>query len=301
MPNTLRERDWEILLERINTGNCTPFLGAGACEGTLPLGSEIAQQWAKKNSYPFEDCGDLVRVAQYLAVEYDPMYPKEMLLNLFDEKFQQNGIPDLRSKNEPHSVLADLPLLVYMTTNYDDLMVRALKLRNKNPYQELCPWNSTLQLSHTPIYGDHDHQPDVMSPLVYHLHGHSPFAESLVLTEDDYLDFLLNISRDDSLIRPRIQAALTNASLLFVGYNLSDWSFRVIFRGLVASKEKSLRRMSISVQLPPISSSDPATQHNAQKYLDSYFGMFDIKVYWGTAREFMTELRQRWEDYKNAE
>ena len=33
----LKEETWEILLERIRDKKCTPFLGAGACAGALPL------------------------------------------------------------------------------------------------------------------------------------------------------------------------------------------------------------------------------------------------------------------------
>ena len=75
MPNTLGERDWDLLLRRIKAGKCTPFLRAGACYGVLPLGSHIAQEWAEEHDYPLEDCGDLARVAQFLAVQYDPMFP----------------------------------------------------------------------------------------------------------------------------------------------------------------------------------------------------------------------------------
>jgi hypothetical protein len=100
---------------------------------------------------------------------------------------------------------------------------------------------------------------------------------------------------------PRIQRALTGTSLLFIGYSLADWNFRVLFRGLIFSTERSLRRVSISVQLPPIESNKSnLTVQKAQKYLDKYFGRIDIKVYWGTAQEFMKELQQRWEEFKNA-
>ena len=62
--NKLGESDWELLLKRIAEGRCTPFLGAGVCYGTLPLGSEIAAAWAKKEEFPLDDCSDLAKVAQ---------------------------------------------------------------------------------------------------------------------------------------------------------------------------------------------------------------------------------------------
>lgn len=300
MPNTLENKDWDLILNRIKFGKCTPFLGAGACAGILPLGSMVAKEWARQHNYPLDDDYDLVRVAQYLAVEVDPMFPKEDILNQFNKKIAQKGLPDFKKKHEIHSVLADLPIPVYMTTNYDDFMVRALKARNKEPKRELCKWNTLIE-DYPSIWQDENvYDPTPEKPVVFHLHGINDVPESIVLTEDDYLDFLVNISRDQDLLPPRIQRSLTGTSLLFIGYNLADWNFRVLFRGLIVSMERSLRRMSISVQLPPINShGSDSTNKRAQKYLDEYFDRIDIKVYWGTTQEFMQELGQRWEDIKH--
>ena len=81
MQSALQDRDWTLLLRRIKDGKCTPFLGAGACAGILPLGGDIARDWANEYEYPLADNGDLARVAQYLAVQYDPMFPKEEIAN----------------------------------------------------------------------------------------------------------------------------------------------------------------------------------------------------------------------------
>ena len=297
MPNTLEERDWRLLLRRIKAGKCTPFLGAGACFGVLPLGSHIAEKWAEDHHYPLEDCGDLARVAQFLAVEYDPMFPKEEIL---EQWFKKVALPDFTEPDEPHGALADLPLPIYMTTNYDDFMVQALESRNKDPKRELCRWNQLVKDRPCIFESEPGFMPTVANPVVFHLHGHDKVPESLVLTEDDYLDFLVNISRDQALLPPRIQEALTGASLLFIGYSLADWSFRVLFRGLVTSTEPSLRRISVTVQLPPRSTDAPESmQQQVQKYLDEYFNRIDVRVYWGTAREFAAELRRRWREFSN--
>jgi hypothetical protein len=47
MLDITKDENWKILLGRIKAGKCTPFLGAGASYGTFPLGSDIAQAWAK--------------------------------------------------------------------------------------------------------------------------------------------------------------------------------------------------------------------------------------------------------------
>jgi hypothetical protein len=281
----VNEGDWERLLARIESGYCTPFLGAGACYGTLPLGGDIAREWAAEEGYPLDDQHDLARVAQFVGVNSnDPMWPKEKV----QARLRGLGPPDFTNPEEPHALLADLPLPVYMTTNYDSFMTLALQHRGRNPESDICHWNRHpgLDAEREVFAADPDYVPTVSRPLVYHLHGRLDIPESIVLTEDDYLDFLVAISRDDDLLPHPIQKALAGSSLLLIGYGLADWSFRVLHRGLVMAGEQSLRRLSLTVQLPG--------EAAAQTYLDSYFGAMNVRVYWGTAAQFVRELRERW-------
>jgi hypothetical protein len=110
------------------------------------------------------------------------------------------------------------------------------------------------------------------------------------------LDFLVNVSREQERIPARIQRAMSSSSLLFIGYSLADWSFRVIFRGILQTVEQSLRRISVTVQLPP-QEVESLAQQARQSYLDDYFKSKDMRVYWGTAREFAADLRANWERY----
>lgn len=286
-------------MRRIRAGKCTPFLGAGAAYGVLPLGSQISRDWAQKYGYPLDDTENLARVATYLAVQYDAMFPKETLLRNW---FQNSKLPDYTNPNEPHATLASLPLPIYMTTNYDGFMTSALKAAGKRPHRELCRWNKFIKDSPSIFDQDPGFEPSPEEPVVFHLHGHDQVPESLVLTEDDYLDFLVSISRDDQLLPHRVRRCLAGTSLLFVGYSLADWSFRVLFRGLVTSMEQSLRRISVTVQLPPVSGQDVPETNKAeiQTYLAKYFDQIDIRVYWGTAQEFMTELHTRWEAFQTS-
>ena len=146
MACALEENDWNTLLRRIKAGKCTPFLGAGVNSGILTVGSEIAQKLAETHRCPFKDTADLARVTQVLAVENDPMYPKEEVLRLLSEQLekwkQSIDINDFfGSEDQPLGVLAGLPLPIYMTTNYDNLIVKALETHRKDPKRELCRWN----------------------------------------------------------------------------------------------------------------------------------------------------------------
>lgn len=121
----------------------------------------------------------------------------------------------------------------------------------------------------------------------------------MVLTEGDYLDFLIRLSRDQDLLPPSIRTALAGTSLLFVGYSLMDWNFRVIFRGIVGSLGASLGYTSIAVQLP-LGGLTEQERERAQRYLDQYFDQIQkikVHIYWGDVRQFARELRERWEDF----
>jgi len=298
------EIKWDLLVDRINDGKCTPFLGAGACADVLPVGGAVAQTWAQTYGYPLDDSHDLIRVAQYIAVTQDPMWPKEAIIKEFKKRVEEVGPPDFNNPLKPHSFLADLPVPVYLTTNYDDFMEQALRTRKRDAQQALCRWNDYLETnkdSAPSAFDKRNYKPDVDKPVVFHLHGHSGVPESLVLTEDDYLDFMVSISRNEDLLPPRIREALAGTTLLFLGYAITDWDFRVLFRSLVSYLTKSVQRGHISVQLDPGKKGNDAEKAaRAQDYLNRYFGGLNIGMFWGTCEQFVAELRTRWEAAKVA-
>jgi len=203
-----------------------------------------------------------------------------------------NASPDFSDKSEPHRVLAELPLPVYLTTNYDDFMTRALTRKNRDPKREICRWNTLTRTE--PSRFDDGYQPTPANPVVFHLHGHTQIASSIVLTEDDYFDFLVNVSRDPLVVPPRIQKALTETSVLFIGYGLADWNFRVLLQGLSRYIEKGLGRTHMAVMTPPDVPDSETQQKKAQEYLSKYYQNIDVQVFWGTARSFCAELGERW-------
>lgn len=287
---SIDDAGWDDLLQNIGVGICTPFLGAGASVPWLPSAAELAEKWAEQYNYPLEDSKNLSRVAQFLATTRSNPFPKIQIKKRFDAVLT----PEFHVENDLHALLADLPLPVYITTNYDDLMVRALRAKNKEPRQELCRWNFLVR-QHPSIYdAEPAYQPTEKTPLVYHLHGAIQFPLSLVLTEDDYVDFLINM--DEKLLPPRVQESFTGASILFLGYGLNDWNFKLLFRTMVTYMQKSMVQTHVSVQLVPLDRKVPkAKRTEALKYLDAYYTKLNIKVYWGTCRQFTEDLRARWQ------
>lgn len=290
----MEDSDWSRLVKQLKDGRCTPFLGAGACHPTLLTGGELSEKLAVEYDYPFIDRTDLSRVAQYAATVDDRVTVKERVAEMIDEA----GYPDFTSDDEPHALLAKLPLPVYLTTNYDDFMVSALEeAGGKLPRCAICRWWEVAPPD-AQRAADHDHDPSADNPIVYHLHGSCTDVSSLVLTEDDYLDFLINLTVDHGndgriLIPTSILDSLMEP-LLFIGYSLQDWTFRVLFHGLLRTVAGSRHRRHVSVQLrPPLNSGNHRAR--AERYLNTYFRDWKVSVYWGTAHEFCTKLRDRLE------
>jgi hypothetical protein len=291
----VEEADWARLLAQLGRGDCTPFLGAGAC-GTLPSGAELRSRWAAAYEYPFADDGDLARVMQYAAIsEGDTIYLKENVCQYLGSAQP----PDFDDPAEPHALLADFPIPVFITTNYDDFLARALKVVGKNPNSAMCSWFADADYDREFFETMPGLKPTPAEPLVYHLHGSMQTPKSLVLTESDYLEFLVKIttSHDDEALRiipSAILSALTDNPLLFIGYSLQDWTFRVLFHGLLRTIPGIHRRRNVSVQLlPPVPQRTKEAEERARRYLTRYLEDWRISIYWGTATEFCRELRQR--------
>lgn len=218
---------WEELVRRINRCQLTPFLGAGISRPPLPGATELAEELAAACGYPFRN-RDLMAVAQFMATTVDGAAPKAAV----QERFQQVADPDFRDPAQPHAVLASLPIPVYLTTNYDDYMEKALGAVNRTAQVEVCRWNSGLRRRRSYLA---EREPDLGAPVVFHLHGHIDDPDSFVLTEDDYLDFMVNARRyeaasDMSLqaLPPKVDELISTTSLLFLGYGLRDWNLRVL-------------------------------------------------------------------------
>ena len=195
----LKNQDWEDLLDSLLKRTCTPFIGKGASAPWIPV-SEWAIDMAKDNDYPLEDSSQLSRVAQFVAIaDGSEMTPK----NILSRKLEKVRAPDFsleKNRNTPYAVLADLNLPIYVTTNYDYLLEESLRSRGKNPVSEFCRWSKVLEESGDNSAFNSNYVPTESQPLVYHLHGGINEPASMVLTENDYVDFLIYMSRDNGIV-----------------------------------------------------------------------------------------------------
>lgn len=288
----LEEDVWDTLVDNVIEGTCTPFLGAGVAVPHLPTGRSLATTLAQEYGYPLEDPTNLPRVAQYIATVRDPLYAKRRVrdqITTQQDQFLRSG--ERFPKN--YQMLANLGLPLYLTTNYDDFLTRALKDAYRAPQVETCRWNVQLfdELKSYP-----EAELTVAKPFVFHLHGQLSKPNSLLVTEDDYIDFTVSLGeRDENSIIPHwIRRALATTALLFVGYSLEDWNFRVLMRQLMKQQkvQRHQQALSLSVQLSD-KGIPKARRPKAERFLADYLGTSAIQIYWGPAGPFLEKLDQR--------
>jgi hypothetical protein len=312
---------WPALLRNIRLGRCTPILGPGLSEPLLGSRRQMARRWAEAYSYPMaaHDRDNLPQVAQYLAVNQDPIFARDELsesvrteiLEIYGPnlpaELRQATLSELISAvgrqrrlvdpDDPHRVLAGLPLPIFITAGFGNLLADALTEAGKEPQVTLCPWNEHVELSPSLYGAGAGYRPETVRPLVYHLFGNLREPDSVVLTEDDYFDFLIGVTGNKDLIPPVVRRALADTALLFLGFRMDDWDFRVLFRSLMSQEGRSRRSRyaHVAVQIDP-EEGQILKPEGARRYLESYFEDADISIYWGSSEDFIQELGRRWQE-----
>lgn len=327
---------WPSLLNAIrNNAACTPILGPGLYEPLMGGWPEMAESLAEQFHFPLSAFlrQSIPQVTQYIATHYDLNTLFTSVDNMMRRALQTRfgaQLPALLQKPnasleelfraagrlaresdpyEPHRILAGLPLRIYVTTNYDDMLAEALReteIENesgqkvkKRPEVVICPWSERFYAPS--IYDDEPgYVPSVERPLVYHLFGHLSLPDSMVLTEDDYFEFLMgftaNKKRTPPVIPPAVLRALTDTALLILGFALDDWAFRALFRTVMVQPGgvRRGRYAHVGIQLEPddVRNLNP---RRAYQYLQKYFGDAQINLYWGKSDDFLRELAQRWQ------
>jgi hypothetical protein len=307
---------WPALVRNIQEGACTPIVGWGINEALLGSSHEIARNWAERYRFPLEahDRENLASVAQYLAVNQDYQFvrtelrqylreevlrrhgrelPAELQEASFAALFEEVGrLRRQRDPAEPNRALAQMPFPLYITTNPDNFLAAALAEAGREPRVLLCPWNDAVEQS----TAEYDGEPTVQRPLVYHLFGQLARPETIVVTEDDYFDYLIGVTSNRDLIPAVVRRAQAASALLFLGFQVDDWKFRVLFRSIMRAEGggRRLHYRHIAVQIDPDEGRilDP---ERARHYLESYFQDAKISIYWGSTDDFVRELLAHWE------
>jgi hypothetical protein len=306
---------WPTIVRSLKRGQCTPIIGSYSAEAVLGGLHEVAGHWSEIYGYPLaaHQREALHEVAQYLSVNQAPQFPREEIIESLRAVMAKRFADDLaegaadadiydlmavageiiRERNEADlfKLLAEQPLPIYVTTGYHSLLSEALRAAGKDPMVEFCRWNEDIEKIPS-IYDDEPkYLPTPERPLVFHLYGILAEPDSLVITEDDYFDYLIRVSRDVELIPLPVREALNDTALLFLGFRVDDWDFRVLFRSLMQQEGRGRRRKYAHIAGQVALDEDNfMIPERARRYFESYFQNSDISLFWGSVEDFAREL-----------
>jgi hypothetical protein len=224
----------QLIASAVTERKCILFLGAGVhapppddspfdypATDRPPIGSALSRALATGCNlaarFPSEDPANLQRVALF----YEIARSRHQLVDAVTDAVQtgKHASPMLMA-------LAELGFPLVITTNFDQLFEHALIANGKRPRVAIY----TPKLEPTTDHRD----PTAENPIVFKIHGDISAPETIVITDEDYIQFVLRMSNKDPYdpVPLTLKYYLTGWTTLFLGYSLLDYNLRLLFKTL---------------------------------------------------------------------
>jgi len=237
----MRDVIWSSLITSMQAGQCVLVLGpdipvepAAGSPSAMPSGTSLreafCQDLAKQLEEADQKVGEKVLFAVAQQFNDSPEFATVNLKNIAAKFFRARGY----SPGPLYLELAQCPFSIVLTTCHDDLFAKALKENNKEPTRYWYHYQGEPR-DNKEIAGT----PDPYSPALYHLFGAVDEPNSLVLTENDLLDFVIHVTAGRPKLPDSLRSALRNKTFLFLGFGIRHWYLRVLLKLMVRSLELS--------------------------------------------------------------
>ncbi len=261
------------IARHVSAGRCILFLGAGVHYPPPPsapparrysypraerpppggdLSEVLARDCGFADDFPGESPRHLARVARC----YEYVHGRSALVDAVT-----HAVHDRTRPSPVLRALAELQFPLVATTNYDQLFEAALQSHGKRPH--VCVYEpEPRRIAVVPP----DPTPEV--PFVIKLHGDVKVRESLVITDEDYIRFVMRMGdkEPDNPVPETFRYFFKRWPTLFVGYSLKDYNLRLLFQTLRWKMDPSYTPRTYSVDPSP----DPLVLdvlQNQQKYV----------------------------------
>ena len=229
------------VIAKLRSGKGVPILGPALNEPLLGSLRALARRWAKENRFPMASPihDDLPQVAQFVAMTFDPEWPRlELLRHLCDELMSRHRevidqalvsryeagdwnddtadqfLDDLmvdvwvkrnsQSDDDPYNVLARLPCPIYLTANFDSVLEEAIRRAGHDPKPDGFNWRDDRDDPNSPFIRDPNYKPTRQNPLVYHLFGRAGSWPCVPVTEDEHFAYLLRFGEPNDDAIPKV-------------------------------------------------------------------------------------------------
>ena len=211
----IEEQFVKEVAQKLRDGLCDLFVGSGiSAPSGLPTWSSFLEPFLKELGIKINDNDDLPLLAQFILNR-----------NIGNRNIFSDALHDTFGKDFPtnnyHRIISNFPVTTIWTTNYDNLLEKAFS--EKNP-RTIISEDSLI----------HPYLPQNVE--IIKLHGDAKnAAKGIVLTKDDYNNFLYN----KPMLAQRLREAIINRSLLFLGYSYQDMNIQNIMAQAANMKEKT--------------------------------------------------------------
>lgn len=282
----MNKKDWSILVQSILDGDCVLMLGPdipteekdiSGCKPVIKLLEENLVKEIKKDKKKAALFPNSVRYDTFndLAFRYSRLFSKRDLQFSVSTFFENLKIPC----KDIYQDLAAIPFNLIINTSYDNLFVESLKSHGKKFQTDYYNYRGSSRGNVSAFTAS--------EPLVYNLYGSIADNKSLVLSEDDMLDFLVNIIKNQPKLPPKILASLADKdkSFLFIGFGFvnKNWYFRILLHVLKAAN-KNGRSFALDELNPPGDMEAPAIVFFREQFRIEFIKT-DIKTFVKTLRD----------------
>jgi hypothetical protein len=236
----MRDEDWTSLTASIENGRCILMLGPDAFTAqfdgeVLPVAVGLAQFVKERlgpehaNLDPFKPWS----VAQ-VAIATEDTYT---LIGWVEKFYEQYDTVSDALKN-----LAALPFQIVINTSVGLSAEKAFKGAKSQTYVDY--YDRTAQAR--------EHLPDPSSdaPILYNLFGSLAQPSSMILSENDRLDFLISIISENPPLPPKLTSALCDPrqSFLFLGFNLGQWQLKMLMYAVLRKVQRNNKSFALELE-----------------------------------------------------
>ncbi len=243
-----RDERFEEIVRAALASQLVPVLGPGLTGSTpAPGPAAAAEHLAQRFGCPPEHCGGLTRVGQWVSVTHGagPLYDE--LHALYAAEFEPGPVHRSLAALPPLLRARGLPCQLLLTLSFDRMLEQALSDageqydvvsfvalgRDRGKFLHVTADGATRVIDEPNLEvglaaGERT--------LILKLNGGSDelmgrVRDTYVVSEDHYIDYL---SQSDAwaVLPVGLAAHIRRSHLLFVGYDLTEWSLRVFLRRL---------------------------------------------------------------------
>jgi len=229
--STFDNDDWGDLIDEIAKSNCILVLGP---ETSLirSNGEELCsnRKLAIDLASELEEKYDDLKVEELCSIALIYNYEKRSRNTL--SRRVREFYEGLAEPNEIYEKLAELPFSLIINATYDKRIFKALTDKEKKPSEAYFNYRGTQDQFFKWDYSNERPK----TPLIYYLYGSIDNDESLVITENDLLGFLVAVIKRDPAIPENIASVLKDGtnSFLFLGFGFKNWYLRILMYVLLS-------------------------------------------------------------------